>query len=100
MLNRAMAQPVLESARIVAGIRQCVTARMPEHVAMDGEVESSPLADALDQSVHCVWRERAAAFRAEHVARVGILPVKLAQCSQLIATDGMGSRLDAPYCKK
>jgi hypothetical protein len=35
MLNGPMAEPVLNSPRVVAGVRQCVAAAVAEHVRMD-----------------------------------------------------------------
>jgi hypothetical protein len=55
-----MAQPVLDAPRVVAGIRQGVAAGMAEHVGVDRKGEAGAIADALDQSVDGVGRERAA----------------------------------------
>jgi hypothetical protein len=48
---------------------------------------------ALYQAVDGIRSEWAASFRGEHIPRVGILPMQLAQCPQLIPADRVSSRL-------
>ena len=84
-----MAQPVLNCPRVVASVRQCVAASMPEHVGVNLEVEAGALTNALDQAINCIGRERAVPLRREDEAAVGELPAKLAQCADLVAAQRM-----------
>ena len=62
-----MPEPVLDGPRVVAGVGEGIAAAVAEHVAVDGEVEASPLTDALDQTVNRVRRNWAAALGTEDV---------------------------------
>jgi hypothetical protein len=48
VLDRAVPKPILDCARIVAGVGQGITAAMAQHVAVDREAKASALTDALD----------------------------------------------------
>ena len=48
MLDRAMAEPILNGARVMALVGQRVAAAMAEHVRVNQEGESGALANALD----------------------------------------------------
>jgi hypothetical protein len=58
-----MTKPILDCPGVVAGVRQRVAAAVAKHMRMDQEVEAGALADALDQAINCVRRERPAALR-------------------------------------
>ena len=69
-----MPEPILDGTGVVAGVGQSVTAAMPQHVAVHRKVEAGARADALDQSIGGVGRERTAALGRKDVARVRELP--------------------------
>jgi hypothetical protein len=71
VLNRTVAEPVLNGARIVALIGQGVTAGVPKHVRVDLEGEFGARTDALDQAIDGICREWAAA-RASARDRCGV----------------------------
>ena len=75
-----MAEPVLQRPRIMPCIRQSVAAGMPEHVAVNREGKAGTLANALDQPINGVGRERAAPLGREDEATVGKLPAQLPEC--------------------
>jgi hypothetical protein len=56
-----MAEPILDASRVVAGIVQGVAAGVAKHVDVHWEGEAGAYADALDEPVHRIGRERAAA---------------------------------------
>ena len=64
-----MPKPILNSAGVVAGVGQSITATMAQHVRVNREVEMSALTDALDEAINRIRRERAAAL-GRKVARV------------------------------
>jgi hypothetical protein len=84
-----MAEPVLNAPRVMSGISQGVPASMAKHMSVNREREASALADALDQTVDGIRRERAAAFGGEDEGGVRELPPQLAQCSHLVAAERM-----------
>jgi hypothetical protein len=51
VLDRSMAEPILNGPRVAAGIGQGVAAGVPEHVGMDGKGEASARTDALDEPI-------------------------------------------------
>ena len=53
-----MPEPVLDGAGVMAGVRQGVAAAMPQHVRVHGETKAGARADALDQPIGCIRRER------------------------------------------
>jgi hypothetical protein len=57
-----MAEPILDASRVMARIGQGVAASVAEHVGMDQKAEAGALADALDQAVDGVGRERTTAL--------------------------------------
>jgi hypothetical protein len=69
-----MAEPVLDSPRVVARIRQGVAAGAPRHVGVNRKGEAGALADALDQPIDGVGCERAAALGGDDEGRVRRLP--------------------------
>jgi hypothetical protein len=60
-----------------------------QHVRMNQKGKASALADALDQPVDRVGRERAAALDGEDESRVRALSAQLAQGADLIAAERM-----------
>jgi hypothetical protein len=58
---------------------------MTQHVRMYREVEASPFANALDQTVNGVGRERTAPLGAEDEVAVRELPLQLTQCPYFVA---------------
>jgi hypothetical protein len=93
MLDRAMPEPVLNSARIVTGIRQSVAAGVPQHVGVYGERQAGALTDALYKSINSIRGERTSALRGEHKGTIGELPVQLPQGPQLVSPERMNGRL-------
>jgi TPR repeat protein len=89
VLYRAMPEPVLNSARIVARIRQGVTAGVPQHVAMHLEGETGAVTDALYQPIHGVRREWSTALCSKYEGTVGKLPLQLPQGPQLVSPKRM-----------
>jgi hypothetical protein len=73
-----MAQPVLDCSGVMAGVGQCVSASMAEHVAVDLEIEPSALRKPFDMAINGVRGEWSAALGREYESRVGKLPAKLA----------------------
>jgi hypothetical protein len=68
-----VAEPVLNSPRVVAGVRQSVAAAVAEHVGMCIEREASALANALDEAINGIGRERAAPLAGDDKAAVQLL---------------------------
>src|SRR5450631_780280 len=93
VLDRDMAQPVLDCSGVDTAIGQRVAARMPQHVEVDRKRKLCARADGLDQPVDGVWRERRAALGGEHIAAVRMLPAQCRQRAQFVATDWMNRRL-------
>jgi hypothetical protein len=60
-----------------------------QHVSMNLEIEASALANALNEAINRVGRERPATLSREDKAAVGELPSKLAQCPDLVAAQRM-----------
>ena len=83
-----MAQPVLQGARVVAGVRQGIAAGVPEHMGVDREGHLGARADAPNQAVYGGRREWAAALGREYEGRVGELAAQLTQRADLIARSG------------
>ena len=71
MLDRSMAEPVLNSTRLVASIRQRIAAGVAQHVGVYRKAEASALADALNQAINRVRGEWSAALGGEHECAVG-----------------------------
>ncbi len=69
-----MTKPILNSARVVARIRQRVAAAVAKHVGMNLERKAGALAYSFDKPVNSVRRERAATLRSEYKAAVRELP--------------------------
>ena len=90
VLDRAMAQPILQRPCIMPCIRQSVAASMPEHVAVNRESEAGTLANALYQPIDRVGRERAARLGREDGAAVRELPAQLPECPDLVVADANG----------
>ncbi len=80
-----MTEPILNALRVVAGIGQGIATGVPEHVSMHWKGEACARADALDQAIDGVGRERAAALSGEDEGRVRRLPAQLAQGADLVA---------------
>jgi hypothetical protein len=93
MLDRPVAQPVLDRPRVVPLIGQGVAAGVPEHVDVHRQADRCFLADALDQAIDGIGGERRAALIGKHkgCARRLITP-QLAQRPQLVAADWMRRR--------
>jgi hypothetical protein len=72
MWDRSIAEPVLYRPGIVAGIGQGVPACVPQHVGVHRKGKTGAGADALDQPVDGVGRERAVALDGEDESRPGI----------------------------
>ena len=66
---------------------------MAEHVSVDREGEAGALADALNQPIDGVGRERSAALGGEDEGLVRRLPPQLPQRSDLVAGERTGARL-------
>jgi hypothetical protein len=76
-----MAEPILDCPGVVAGVRQRVSAAVPQHVGMDQEVEAGALPNALDQAVDRIGRKWSVLLGLKHEAGVGKFPPQLSQCS-------------------
>jgi hypothetical protein len=83
-----MAEPILNSPRIMPCVRQSEAAGMPEHVSMY-LVKSSTLTNALYEPIDSIGSEGSASLGREDESGVGKLPAKLAQRPNLIATKRM-----------
>jgi hypothetical protein len=59
--------PGLDGPGVVPGVRQRITAAMPEHVAMDLETEASAFPNAFNQPINGIQSERAVSIRRKHV---------------------------------
>jgi hypothetical protein len=70
VLDRAVSKAILDGARVVAGVGKGVAAAMPQHVAVHREIKAGALADALDQPIGGIGRERTAALGRKDVAPV------------------------------
>jgi hypothetical protein len=77
-------EPVLDYPGVVPLVCQRVAAGMPQHVDVNREVKAGALANALDQSIGCIRRERTVPLGRKDIARVRKLPVKLAQRPDLV----------------
>jgi hypothetical protein len=62
-----MTKPGLQRPRVMAGVRQRVTAAVTEHVRMDGISHASALAEAREQRSETLRAHRAAALGGEHM---------------------------------
>ena len=87
-----MAEPVLNSPRVVAGIREGIAASVPEHMDVNFEREAGTLPDAFDHPVDGIGGEWRAPLRLEHVAAAG-LALQLAQRAQFVTPDRVRCRL-------
>jgi hypothetical protein len=70
-------EPILQGARIMARICQCLAAGVAEHVAMDVVLKARALTDALYKPIDRVRSERSAALGRKYEAAVGELPPQL-----------------------
>ena len=98
-----MTKPILDCPGVVAGVRQRVSAAVPQHVGMDQEVEAGALPNALDQAVDRIGRKWSVLLGLKHEARVGKFPPQLSQCSELIPPERMHRRfpvLQAPHMER
>jgi len=90
MLDRPVAQVVLNRARVVAAIGELVAARMPQHVNVNREAELGLSGQPLDVTVQSIGRERSAAFAGEYKLGVrALIAPELAQRAKLVAVDRM-----------
>ncbi len=87
-----MPKPILNGAGVMPGVGQSVAAAMPQHAGVDREIEARARADALDQPIGGVGRERGAALGRKDVARLRELPAKLAQCPDLVPAERVNAR--------
>jgi hypothetical protein len=67
-----MAEPVLNSPRIVAVVGQLIAAGVAQHMDVDRERQPRTPTNALDKPIDGVCRKRAAAFGGENVGAVGL----------------------------
>jgi len=72
MLNIFVAEIRLQCARVVAPIRQCITARMAQHVRVHTELELSLDAQPRDHLGEARAGERCAPLRHEHERRLAL----------------------------
>lgn len=79
-----MTQPVLDGACVMAFVGQRVAATVARHVGADGESVAGARADALNQAIDGIGRERSAPLRRKHKAAIGKLPA-LAQRPNFVA---------------
>jgi hypothetical protein len=86
VLYRAVPEPILDSARIMPCISQCVAASVAEHVAMDLEGQLGALTDALYEPINGIRREWASALCREHESTIWELPLQLSQGPQLVTS--------------
>jgi hypothetical protein len=87
-----VAEPILDSARIVARIGQSEAAGVAEHVAMHVVLKARPLTDALYEPIDRVRSERSAALGRKDEAAVGELPPQLPQCPDFVAPERVNAR--------
>jgi hypothetical protein len=71
-----------------------------QHVRVDRKGESGATADALDEAVDGIRRERATALGGEDKGRIRGLPAQLAQGSHLVASQRMGATVPRPAASK
>jgi hypothetical protein len=88
-----MPKPILNNARIVAGVGEGITAGVAQHVGVNLERESGALTDALNKPVHSIRCERPAALSGEYKAAVWKLAAKLSQSADFISAQRMRRRL-------
>jgi hypothetical protein len=82
--DRAVTEPVLDAPRVVARAGQRVAAGVVQDVGVNRKGEAGARADALDEPIDGVGRERAAALGGEDEGAVSELPAQLAR-SHLVA---------------
>jgi hypothetical protein len=91
MLDVAMAEPRLESPRIVPGVRQGEAARVPQHVRMDWKRHASALAEAHHQCVDTLRRHRATALGSKHMRTRRVFALQAAQGADLVTLNRMNA---------
>jgi hypothetical protein len=91
-----MAEPILDASRVVASIRHGVPAGVPQHVRVHRKGEASARADALDQAIESIGRERAGALGGGDEGRVRALPAQLTQRSHHVAAAASSSAQQLP----
>jgi hypothetical protein len=82
VLDRPVAEPVLNAPRVVVGIGQGVAPGVAQHASVDRKGEAGARADALDVAVDGIGRERAAAPWRRHHACVSERRPSAARCQQ------------------
>ena len=92
MLDIAVSKPCLQRPGIVSRIRQGITACMPQHVRVDWESHSGPLAEPRDQGMEALGGHRAAALGGEHVRPRRLFALQAPQCPYLVALYRMNRR--------
>ena len=86
MLDRTVAEPVLDEPCVMTRIGQGITAGVAQHMSMDPERQLGALANGFHEAVDGVRRERPAALSLED-KRTRRIPLQLAQHAQFITPD-------------
>ena len=86
MLDRTVAEPVLNEPCVMTRIGQGIAAGVAQHVSMDPERQLGALANGFHEAVDGVRRERTPALSLEDEGARRI-PLQLAQHAQFIAPD-------------
>src|SRR5450759_1829865 len=88
----AMAEVLLDRARIVTVIGEFVARRVPQHVRVDREGEFRALAGASEQLSHRRRRQRSTELTDKQIRRARIVTAQLAQRAELGPSDRMRRR--------
>jgi hypothetical protein len=78
-----VAEPILNAPRVVACVGERVAARMTQHVNVNRKGEACARADALDQPIDRIGRERTAALGGEDEGRIKGLLAQLTQYARV-----------------
>lgn len=82
MLDILVPQVMLDSAGVLAVVRQLEAGGVPQHVGMDGQAQSGRLARAGHQFPEGGISHGCLAFGDEHIRGLGVIPPELAQCPE------------------
>ena len=86
MLDRTVAEPVLDEPCVMTCVRQRIAAGVAQHVSMDPERQLGALANGFHEAVDGVRRERTPALSLED-ERTRRIPLQLAQHAQFVTPD-------------
>ena len=84
-----MSEVVLDRPRVVAVIRQLVTARVTQHVRMDRKRDLCPSASPSDDFANRRGRKRPISLRDENVGRFRVDPLQASQGTNFLFSERM-----------